>query len=158
MRLKNNTSWLLVGLLIIASCIAAVKIYLYWKNTHFSCTGELILHRKDNVANVTMQYVFNGDTGAVLLRGEVISNNNLVEQVSQNVFFDFQRKGNDYFLISKSVTDSTGSPTDIPLLKRTFPLFYLEPDAKFFLNIKHLTGSSWLFTTSRSPSLLCSSK
>jgi len=156
MHLKNNKSWLLIGLLLVASSIAAVKIYLYWKNTHFSCTGELTLHRKDNVANVTMQYVFNGDTGAVLLRGEVISDNAPVEQVSQNVFFDFQRKGNDYFLISKSVTDSTGSPTDISLLKRTFPLFYLEPDAKFFLNINQLTGSSWLFTTSRSPSLFCS--
>ncbi|MGB7802478.1 hypothetical protein [Buttiauxella sp.] len=156
MRLTNNKSWLLTGLLLIASTIATVKGYLYWKNTHFSCTGELTLQREDNIANVTMQYVFNGDTGAVLLRGEVISNNAPVEQVSQNIFFDFQRKGNDYFLISKSVTDSTGNPTDLPLLKRTFPLFYLEPDAKFFLNIKQLTGSSWLFTTSRSPSLFCS--
>ncbi|MCP2005482.1 UNVERIFIED_ORG: hypothetical protein J2Y78_004022 [Buttiauxella agrestis ATCC 33320] len=156
MRLKNNTSWLLIGLLLVVLSIATVKTWLYWKNTHFSCTGELTLHRKDNVANVTMQYVFNGDTGAVLLRGEVISDNAPAEQVSQNIFFDFQRKGNDYFLVSKSVTDSTGNPTDIPLLKRTFPLFYLEPDAKFFLNIKQLTGSSWLFTTSRSPSLFCS--
>jgi len=156
MRLKNNTSWLLIGLLLVALSIATVKTWLYWKNTHFSCTGELTLHRKDNVANVTMQYVFNGDTGAVLLRGEVISDNAPAEQVSQNIFFDFQRKGNDYFLVSKSVTDSTGNPTDIPLLKRIFPLFYLEPDAKFFLNIKQLTGSSWLFTTSRSPSLFCS--
>lgn len=156
MRLKNNNSWLLVGFLLIASCIATVKAYLYWQSTNFSCTGELTLHRKDNVANVTMQYVFNGDTGAVLLRGEVISNNAPVEQVSQNVFFDFQRKGNDYFLVSKSVTDSTGNPTDISLLKRAFPLFYLEPDVKFYFNIKQLSGSSWIFTTSRIPTLLCS--
>lgn len=155
MLLKNKISWFLIGLLLIAASIASVKSYMYWQSTHFTCDGELMLYRKDIIANVTIQYVFNGDTGTVMLRGEIKSKDAPVELVSQNVFFDLQRKKNDYFLVSKSVVDSTGNPTDIALLKRTFPLFYLQQDVKFYLNIKQMSGNSWLISTSRTPSLLC---
>lgn len=156
MPLKNKKLWFFTGFLLIVASVATVKGYLYWKSTKFSCDGEMIIHRSDIVANITVQYIFNGDTGAVIMRGEIKPNHAPTELVSQNVFFDMKRKGNDYFLVSRIVYDSTGNPTDIPLLKRTLPLFYLEPDKEFYLNIKQLSGTSWLFSTSRTPSLLCS--
>lgn len=155
---KNKLLWLLFVLLLISASVAMVKSYLYWKSTHFSCSGELTLHRKESITNITIQYVFNGDSGMVMLRGEITPTHGPVERVSQNVFFDTQRKGDDHFLVSKSVVDSTGDPTDVALLKRTLPLFYLQSDVKFYLNIKQVSRSSWLFSTSRTPSLLCSSK
>jgi hypothetical protein len=156
MPLKNKRLWIFTGLLLIVVSISVVIGYLYWKNTNFSCNGDMIIHRKDTIANVTVQYIFNGNTGAVILRGEIKPNNAPAEFVSQNVFFDMKRQGDDYFLVSRLVYDSTGNPTDLPLLKRTLPLFYLQPDKEFYLNIKQLSGTSWLFSTSRSPSLLCS--
>jgi hypothetical protein len=156
MPLKNKRLWLFTGLLLIVVSISVVIGYLYWKNTNFSCNGDMIIHREDTIANVTVQYIFNGNTGAVILRGEIKQNNAPAELVSQNVFFDMKRQGDDYFLVSRLVYDSTGNPTDLPLLKRTLPLFYLQPDKEFYLNIRQLSGTSWLFSTSRSPSLLCS--
>lgn len=156
MPLKNKRLWIITTLFLMAAIIATVKGYLYWKSTNFSCDGDMVIHRKEITANITAQYIFNGDTGAVMLRGEIKPHNAPAELVSQNVFFDLRREGNDYFLVSRLVYDSTGNPTDMPLLKRTLPLFYLETDTKFYLNIKNLSGTSWLFSTSRSPSLLCS--
>lgn len=154
---RNKALWFLSGIVAILASIISVKAYLYWQSSHFSCDGEMYVHKKEMNANLTVKYVFNGNTGVALLRGELLPAGRPPQLINQNVFFNVQRKDNDYFLTSKSVMGAPDESPDPTLMKMAIPLFYQQSDVQFYLNIKRLSGNSWLFTTSRTPSLFCSS-
>lgn len=156
MDLRNKTLWLFFGAFLIIASVLAVKSFLDWQSTNFSCDGDLIIHQQDTVANITIKYIFNGNKGVALVRGEIIPRGLPVQMINQNVFFDAERKRNDYFLVSSSVLDNTGGTSEASVLKAVIPQFYLQPEVKFYLNIERLSGNSWLFSTSRTPSLFCS--
>lgn len=137
--------------------VAAGAVYGWqsWQRSHFHCTGETIIERPPMKANIAIKYIFNGDNGVAVLRGEIQPDNAPAIAVNHNVFFDFTRKGNDYFLTSKNVTSSTGDETDSAALEATLPQFYLQPGITFYLNISKVSRGGWLFYTSRTPSLFC---
>lgn len=133
----------------------AVYSWQYWQRAHFNCTGETFIERPPMKANMVVKYIFNGDNGVAVLRGEIQPENAEPIAVNHNVFFTFTRKGNDYFLISKEVVSSTGGMTDTPLLLATLPQFYLRANVTFYLNINKVSHDGWMFYTSRTPSLYC---
>ncbi|WP_313081245.1 hypothetical protein [Atlantibacter sp.] len=146
----------LLALFSLASVTAgAVYGWQYWQRSHFNCVGETLIERPPMKANMVVKYIFNGDNGVAVLRGEIQPENAEPIAVNHNVFFTFTRKGNDYFLISKEVFSSTGGITDTPLLLATLPQFYLRPNVTFYLNINKVSQDGWMFYTSRTPSLYC---
>lgn len=143
--------------LIFLAIVTAGSVYgwQYWQREHFNCLGETLIERPPMKASMAVKYIFNGDTGVAVLRGEIQPENAPAIAVNHNVFFNFTRKGNDYFLISKEVTSSTGSSTDGAVLEATLPQFYLHPGVTFYLNITKVSHDGWMFFTSRTPSLYC---
>ncbi|MBV8874283.1 MAG: hypothetical protein JO014_16360 [Metakosakonia sp.] len=105
--------------------------------------------------NISVRYIFNGDKGVAILRGEITPVQGKAIAVNHNVWFSFTRNAQDYFLQSERISVSTGDTTIYPELIQTLPDFYLHTGVPFYLNITRTDGNHWLFFTSRSPSIYC---
>ena len=151
----RNIKWI-AGIAMACGITVAATIALQnWQRSHFTCTGDLMMEYPDVSGDISVRYVFNGDNGVAILRGEITDTAGANLAVNQNVWFKFSRKGNDYFLESDNVASSSGETIVHPLLSRTLPNFYLKGNEPFYFSIIRLNSSTWQFYTSRSPSVFC---
>lgn len=152
---EYNLKWSLCIILAMVMTIVATLILQNWQRSNFDCSGELMMEYPDIRGDMSVRYVFNGARGVAILRGKITDNNGEILAVNQNVWFNFIRREDDYFLESENVASGTGSTTIHPLLERTLPDFYLKPKEPFYFSILRLNNSTWHFYTSRSPSVFC---
>lgn len=146
---------LLIGMVLLVAGI--VKGGLFWQRSHFSCSGDMQVLWAGNNADISIQYVFDGDKGVAVLRGGIRPEQGEPVAINHNVWFSFSRNGDDFFLRSESVTFNSGGEAIPRLLSEALPEFYLHPNVSFYLNILRIDGSNRQFFTSRSPSVLCKS-
>lgn len=151
----RNIKWIVAISLAVGLLVVAIIILQNWQRSHFDCTGELIMEYPDIRGDVSVRYVFNGARGVAILRGQIKDNKGENLIVNQNVWFNFTRKDDDYFLESVNVASSAGGTTIHPLLARTLPDFYLKAKEPFYFSILRLNSSTWQFYTSLSPSVFC---
>lgn len=149
--------FLLLSFIAIVSTVLAIKSLQVWQRSHFDCMGDLSVEYPSLSGNISMRYIFNGDKGVAILRGEITPAQGKPVAVNHNVWFSFTRNQQDYFLQSERISVSTGDETVYPELIRTLPDFYLRTGVPFYLNITRSDGNHWLFFTSRSPSIYCKS-
>ena len=118
----------------------------------YQCPGLAIFGYDLRKDNLFLPNEYEAHEGAEVY---LVNNNGEILAVNQNVWFNFIRREDDYFLESENVASSTGSTTIHPLLERTLPNFYLKPKEPFYFSILRLNISPWQFYTSRSPSVFC---
>jgi hypothetical protein len=150
-----NIKWLGLTVIAVIITVIAVNVIQAWQSTHFDCSGDMLAHYSDGKGDVTIRYIFSGDRGVAILRGEVVPDTGARVPVNQNVWFSFTRKGSDYFLRSENVSASTGTDKINPVLLKALPEFYLLANEPFYLSISRLDSRSWQFYTSRAPSVFC---
>ncbi|WP_354690289.1 hypothetical protein [Phytobacter sp. RSE-02] len=155
MSLHKNRIFLLLLFFAIVSTVLIIKSVQIWQRSHFDCTGDLSVEYPSLSGNISVRYIFNGDKGVAILRGEITPVQGRAIAVNHNVWFSFTRNAQDYFLQSERISVSTGDTTIYPELIQTLPDFYLHTGVPFYLNIIRTDGNHWLFFTSRSPSIYC---
>lgn len=151
---KYRIFWLLLFVAVV-STVLIIKSLQIWKRSHFDCMADLSVEYPSLSGNISVRYIFNGDKGVAILRGEITPEQGKVVAVNHNVWFSFTRNERDYFLQSERISISTGDETVYPELIRMLPDFYLRTGVPFYLNITRSDGNHWLFFTSRSPSIYC---
>lgn len=155
MSRRNGMIFMLILVVAVVLSFIAIKTIQTWQRGHFDCMGDLSVQYPSVEGNISIRYIFNGTNGVAILRGEITHKGEGTVPVNHNVWFSFNRKGQDYFLQSERVSVSTGEPATNALLSRTLPDFYLREGVPFYLNISRTDSNHWLFFTSRSPSVYC---
>ncbi len=155
MSRRNGMIFMLILVVAVMLSFIAIKSIQIWQRGHFDCMGDLSVEYPSIEGNISIRYIFNGTNGVAILRGEITQKGVGSVPVNHNVWFSFNRKGQDYFLQSERVSVSTGETAMNPLLPRTLPDFYLREGVPFYLNISRTDGNHWLLFTSRSPSIYC---
>lgn len=152
---QRKIKWLLTIVVISVLTAAAIKYWQYWQRNHFQCRGELQLFNAGYQGNISLSYIFESGRGLAIVRGEITPPQGDSFTINQNIWFSFTRDGRHYFMRSETVSASIGETEQEEHIKRILPMFFLQPQMPFYLNIQRLNARTRLLYTSRAPSLLC---
>lgn len=154
MRLRE-IKWLMAIVFIGLLTVLAIKSWQYWQKDHFQCSGELRLFNAGFQADISIRYIFDGNRGLVIVRGEVTPPEESPFTVNQNIWFSFTRNGQHYFMRSESVSAGIGKVEEEGLAKSILPPFFLKAQVPAYLNIQRLNEQTRLLYTSQAPVLFC---
>lgn len=152
---RFEIKWIIAIVFIGVLTAAAIKSWQYWQRNHFQCSGEMRLLNSGFQGDLSLSYIFDGNRGLVIVRGEITPPRGEPFTINQNVWFSFTRDGQNYFLRSETVSASIGETEQEGYVKSILPKFFLQPQVPFYLNIQRLNEHTRLLYTSRAPSLFC---
>lgn len=153
---KFNNLFIILSCAIIGFTVVLVKSF-YNNKLNIKCAGSFFIHDVSGIMHSSVWYSLEDGKGMTKISAYKIENNITVAEVKLWRTYSYEDNGSFITLSGgKSRVKTSGENADVKI-KGLIPDFFLDDNDKgYFLSIKKINNSEWLFYGTTGPVMYCS--
>lgn len=120
-----------------------------------SCNARFMTQLHDEKASMIMRFIFNENTGVVILDGDGVIANGQVMTLDRKIKFSYIKNNNSYYLTNQDISIKGDDNVTNEFLRHNLPDFFSRRSATINYGIYNQGHNNYVFAMRKIPSFIC---